>query len=110
MLVPIIILAILNNKGILPQPIYYGLIVIIGLIGAYFFWNKFASILIRDNMNYQEYAWPFDPSKISTNTESSDSTDPWNTDVNYDIGTCIGEQCCATGLIYDNEIDQCILE
>jgi len=39
MLVPVIILAVLNNKGILPSKIYYALIAIISIIGGYFFWR-----------------------------------------------------------------------
>ena len=62
---------------------------------------------MRDNMNYQEYAWPF-PSKISTNA-SNDSSDPWNTNIDFNIGTCVGNACCDEGLIYDNLIDKCIL-
>ena len=109
MLVPIIILVILNNRGILPKNIYYILIVIIGLIGGYFFWRKFASIIMRDNMNYQEYEWGFDRNKISTNT-TSDSSDPWNTNVSFNVGTCVGNACCTEGLIYDTNINQCILD
>ena len=109
MLVPIIILVILNNRGILPKNIYYILIVIIGLIGGYFFWRKFASIIMRDNMNYQEYEWGFDRNKISTNT-TSDSSDPWNTNVSFNVGTCVGNASCTEGLIYDTNINQCILD
>ena len=109
MLVPIIILVILNNRGILPKNIYYILIVIIGLIGSYFFWRKFSSIIMRDNMNYQEYAWGFDQNKISKNT-TSDSSDPWNTNVSFNVGTCVGNACCTKGLIYDTSINQCILQ
>jgi len=107
MLVPIIILVILNNRGILPKNIYYILIVIIGLIGGYFFWRKFASIIMRDNMNYQEYEWGFDQNKISTNT-TTESSDPWNTNVSF--GTCVGNACCTEGLIYNTSINQCILD
>lgn len=107
MLVPIIILVILNNRGILPKNIYYILIVIIGLIGGYFFWIKFASIIMRDNMNYQEYEWGFDRNKISTNT-TTESSDPWNTNVSFE--TCVGNACCTEGLIYNTSINQCILD
>ena len=40
-LVPIIILALLNNKGILPNSIYYALTIVIAAIGGYFFWMRF---------------------------------------------------------------------
>jgi hypothetical protein len=105
-LIPVIILAILHNKGILPNSIYYILVVIIALIGGYFFWRRFASIIMRDNMNYQEYNWAFDPNEVSTDA-SNETSDPWNTNVNY--GTCVGNACCAEGLVYDDSINQCVL-
>ena len=80
-LIPVIILAFINNKGFLPNNIYYILLVIISLIGAYFFWRRFASIIMRDNMNYQEYNWSFNPDSVSTG--SSTTTDPWKSDATY---------------------------
>jgi hypothetical protein len=103
-LIPVIILAFLNTKGILPNTIYYILLVIISLIGAYFFWTRFASIITRDNMNYQEYNWYFDAN--SAPTGSGSSKDPWISGVN--AGTCIGDACCSTGLSYDSTLNQCV--
>ena len=104
-LLPVIILAFLNNKGILPNAIYYGLISIISLIGAYYFWRRMVSIWMRDNMNYQEYAWAFDPN--NTTTSSSTTTDPWaSTSTSY--GTCVGDACCSNGLVYDTSMNQCV--
>jgi hypothetical protein len=105
-LIPVIILALLNNKGILPNNIYYILLVIISLIGAYFFWRRFASIIMRDNMNYQEYDWYFDPNATSTGSSSSSTDDPWSGAL--DLGTCVGDSCCSQGLIYDKTMNQCI--
>ena len=45
----LIILAILNKNSILPNTIYYILVIIIAAIGAYFFWLRFGSIITRDN-------------------------------------------------------------
>ena len=105
-LLPVIILAFLNNKGILPNAIYYGLISIISLIGAYYFWRRMVSIWMRDNMNYQEYAWAFDPNNTTTTT-SSTTTDPWaSTSTSY--GTCVGDACCSNGLVYDTSMNQCV--
>lgn len=104
-LVPIIILALLNNKGILPNSIYYGLTVIIAFIGGYFFWIRFGSIVTRDNMNYQTYDWYFDPA--SAPTPGASGTDPWNSGSDY--GTCIGDACCSPGLIYDFSLNQCVV-
>lgn len=104
-LVPVIILALLNNKGILPNTIYYILLIIVSLIGAFFFWKRFSSIIMRDNMNYQEYNWFFDPNSASTSTTTS-TDDPWESNLNF--GTCVGDACCSSGLTYDESINQCV--
>jgi hypothetical protein len=109
MLVPVIIISFLFNKGILPKTLYYILIIIIAIIGGYFFWKRFGSIIMRDNMNYQEYNWPFNPNNISDDAKL-DNSDPWNTNDDMNIGTCIGNSCCAEGLIYDEDIDQCVID
>jgi hypothetical protein len=105
-LIPIIILGFLNNKGFLPNMIYNILLIIIAFIGAYFFWKRFASIITRDNMNYQEYDWYFNPKTAPTG--ASTKTDPWETNFNLDLGTCIGNACCSKGLTYDNNLNQCV--
>lgn len=103
-LVPVLILAVLNNKGILPTKIYYILIGIISLIGAFYFWSVYGSIITRDNMNYQEYAWNFNPK--SAPTGSSDSSDPWASSSNY--GVCVGDACCSEGMYYDTSLNICV--
>lgn len=105
-LVPVIILAFINSKGFLPNTIYYVLIVIIALIGGYFFWTQFTSIIMRDNMNYQEYEWSFNPNNVSTSTSTTSTTDPWKISANF--GSCIGDSCCSEGLIYDSSLNQCV--
>jgi len=104
-LVPIIILAFLNNKGILPTTIYNILIVIISFIGAYFMWRRYSSIIMRDNMNYQEYNFSFDP-KTAPGVSTTNSTDPWLT--TKVPGSCVGQYCCSDGQTYDAELNQCI--
>jgi hypothetical protein len=94
----------LNNKGILPNMLYYILLVIIAVIGSYFFWVRFASSIMRDNMNYQEYNWYFDPN--SAPSGSASSSDPWLS--NSIPGTCIGQSCCSDGQTYNSKINQCV--
>ena len=103
-LVPVIILAIINKSGILPDTIYYALVMIVAAIGGYFFWIRFGSIITRDNMNYQTYDWYFDPSTAPTG--SSSSSDPWAS--LGSLGTCIGQDCCSPGQLYDETLDQCV--
>lgn len=110
-LFPILILAILNNKGILPDQIYYILLGIIAVIGSYFFWMKMLSIWSRDTMNYQEYDWGFDPNNAPVSSSSSSVNDPWTVTTSDSssstYGTCIGDACCSSGLIWDASLNQC---
>jgi hypothetical protein len=106
MLVPILILAILFNKGILPSAVYYILLGIVSVIGALFLWRRFFSIVSRDAMNYQEYAWYFNPGNAPTTTLSDvAASDPWAS--TKGIGTCIGDACCSDGLVYDSSLNLC---
>lgn len=107
MLVPILILAILFNKEIIPSKVYFALVGIISVIGAIFMWKTLFSILWRDPMNYQEYDWYFRPPESVE--PSIDTTDPWvskNTASNF--GSCVGDACCSDGLAYDSDLNQCV--
>ena len=103
-LLPILILAIIHNKGFIPNAIYYILLVIILLIGLLYFWYTFSSIVTRDNMNYQEYDWYFNPADAPSGT--SNGKDPWAN--NGLLGTCVGQSCCSDGQTYDSSLNQCI--
>jgi hypothetical protein len=102
-LVPVIILTILFTRSIIPSFIYYALLVIVCAIGGYYFWTIYFSMVTRDNMNYQEYSWYFNAATAPTGPASS--TDPW---AGLGVGTCIGQQCCSKGQIWDASLNQCI--
>lgn len=107
MLIPILILAILFKKGIIPSQIYYILIVIIAIIGGVFIWKIVFSIVLRDSMNYQAYDWYFNPASAPTST-TSDTSDPWASK-SSNFGNCVGDDCCSDGLIYDSSLNQCVI-
>jgi hypothetical protein len=104
-LVPVIILAVLNTKGILPNTFYYILLVIVSVIGAVFFWKTMFSILTRDAMNYNEYNWFFNPDSVPS-TGGTGLDNPWIT--NKLPGTCVGQACCSDGQTWDADLGQCI--
>lgn len=108
-LVPIIILAVLYSKEILPKTAYYILIAIVALIGSIFFWRRFISIISRNNMDYQSYDFYFDPSgavKAVTNGVGIDASnnDPWKAKA---VASCVGSACCAAGVNWDASNNQC---
>jgi len=107
-LIPIIILAILKNKDILPNSIFVTLLVIICFISLYYCWNIYTSIIMRDNMNYQEYNWSFNPNAVSSASSSTTtSSDPWLSSSSSTSNTCVGQECCADGLTWDASLNQC---
>ena len=107
MLIPIIILTILNSKGILPSPIFYILVGLISFVGAIYFWKRMISIYMRDHMNYQEYDFPFDASTAPAPGTSTTTSDPWLTTTPV-TGTCVGSACCSTSQTYDASSNLCV--
>jgi hypothetical protein len=106
MLVPIIILSYLFNKGYIHSFIFYFLLICITVVGSIFIVNRLLSIWSRDNMNYQEYLWQFN-AKNAPQPSKNGPTDPWG--INTGIGTCIGNTCCSEGMEYDVDMDQCVV-
>jgi hypothetical protein len=107
MLIPIIIITVLKNKDMLPSMVYMFLLIVISIIGGVYLWQRYASIIMRDNMNYQEYNWYFDPA-LAPNGGSSSSADPWLSSSTSAYGTCIGQACCSPGQVYDSTSNQCV--
>lgn len=106
MLIPIIILALLYNNGILPKVIYLILVVIISIIGFYFLFTSFFYNTIRDNMNYQEFNWDFNQKNAPVlGTNSTSDVDPWSGGVTT---LCVGAQCCNQFESYDVSLNKCI--
>ena len=106
--IPVIILAVLANKGILPSNIYKLLVVIILVIGSILIGLQLIDISNRDDMNWNEYEWYFDKDKApsssaGTTTETTES-DPWETTTS----TCVGSACCYDGSTYDSEKNICV--
>jgi hypothetical protein len=103
-LIPVIILTILFNKNILPSALYYGLVGIIGIIGAIFFWKTVLSISSRSNMNYDSYNWPFDKNAMTQKTKTTESSEESSSSQEQ----CVGEECCAEDQTYDYANSMCI--
>lgn len=112
MLVPILILSILLQKGMVPEQVFYILVVIIAIIGGVFLSRTLSSILTRDSMNYQAYNWAFDHSSAPTASSVVES-DPWastsDTVSGGAVATCVGDACCLNGLVFDSANNTCVV-
>jgi hypothetical protein len=107
--IPIIILALLFNYGILPINIYRLLNGIVLIIGTVLIGLQLIDIFNRDNMNWDEYNWYFnkdDAPSINNSTDmlDNDTSDPWGS-VSV---TCVGSACCYKGSTYDSVQNICI--
>ena len=110
--IPIIILAYLASKQILPNFIYKGLLILILVAAVIVLGWKLVLVYSHDNMNYQEYK--FNSPTTSTNTTTmppidkndSSGTNPW-----YSEGaTCVAQECCADGFTYvPSPTNKCVI-
>jgi len=106
-LLPIIILNIIYKYGILPYNIFIMIVILISIIGSYYFWTRFSTILIRDNMNYNKFDWGIQPPPIDSENDGN-ASDPW---LSGGLpSTCIGSYCCSDGMEYDNIKDLCVFK
>jgi hypothetical protein len=102
--IPLIILAILANNGILPSNLYVFLSGLVIVIGVVFIGLQLIDMSNRDNMNWDEYNWYFDKSKAPSDTTEGTATDPWQ----KGSLTCIGSACCYDGSTYDDTLNICV--
>jgi hypothetical protein len=59
-------------------------------------------------MNYQEYLWSFNIKNAPTVIKKDGVDDPWLSNNSLGDGTCVGSNCCTTGMTYDEKLNQCI--
>lgn len=90
--IPILFLLILTKLELFPTYIAGILIIIAILIGGIFIYLGIEDINKRDKVNFDEYAWEFDPSKVVSDGKLSG-------DASFllDANNCVNGVCCATG-------------
>ena len=101
--IPVLILAVLSNKGIIPRMLYGLLSSIIIIIGIIVIGYMLLNIYNRSNTNFDEYEWAFNPDDVGTSSSTSSTSDPWA----IPAVTCVGEMCCTDGMYYDTTTEKC---
>lgn len=105
MIVSMIILALLNKYMLLPTNLYVVVFYIVLLIGLYYLGTVYFSMAMRDNMNYEQFDWGFNPKKAKSASETiSVTTNPWE----KVQAICVGEACCIESQTYDPVQNKCI--
>jgi hypothetical protein len=112
---PILVLYILKKKGILPETIANYVIGIVVAIGAIFIVRSIWDIYTRSNMDFNEYEWKFEqpsaqtPSIWQYNKEHLFNFDNLIQNLMGNLGLCVGESCCETGMAYDSKKQKCLV-
>ena len=115
---PIMVVVVLQKRGLVPSKIANPLLILIVAIAIILVGMRVWDLWWRNNMNYDEYDWAWDP----------DANDP--TVVQYDIQAlgpnitkgvekaaaaiggelefCVGGRCCGPGTHYDHKKGACV--
>jgi hypothetical protein len=109
--IPILILGLLMKRQILPSNIALILIaIVLGLAIVVVLFQLF-DIASRDNMNFSEYNFPFDPNAVDSNDLGNPNDQPVKADLSL---SCAGEACCpdgnTNGTKWDTTNKQCVTE
>jgi len=105
--IPLIIISIVAKTGLLGETIP-GILTIVALsIAIVIVLWKLSDIKNRDNMNFDQYKWQFNPSShdMSASPNVKGEGD-WSS--NFDLATCVGPQCCGKEMQYDSKENKCI--
>lgn len=103
--IPLIILGVLGNKGLIPSNLNAVIMGIIIVIVLFMVGGQIVDLSRRDNMIFDEYDWPFDKN-AAPKGESATKVNPW--DLSGISLTCVGAQCCTEGMTYNSTIKKCV--
>lgn len=116
--IPLLILAILKKKDLIPlfipELVIYVLSALIIIVGGYSLLHGIVDIYSRDNMDFDEYNWRFNPEAQKPSVYEYNKAQLLGvTDSLSDLGLgmglgCVGANCCSEGMTYDDTIQKCI--
>ena len=110
---PLLILLILKKKGLLPELISNYAIGITVAVGAFFVVRAGWDISTRSNMDFDEYNWNYEnpagqvPTVWQYNKEHLFNIDNPLKTLMSNLGLCLGSNCCANGMYFDEKSQQC---
>lgn len=107
--IPIIIVTLLDKKKFIPSSVANILLAIIIVAFILVMWYKIADILFRDNMDFDQYQFPFNPEDVDLDNSGSNVVDlPGPLDMNIE---CVGDACCTgSNMTYDAEKNACVVQ
>ena len=123
--IPLLILAILRKKNLVPRNIANGVSGLIVAIGAIILIRRIWDLTRRDNMNYDEYRWFFNPASQAPTVYQYDMAQlgKMGHEAKSEVGTlqdeaqnvanslglgCVGAACCSSGMTFDDTTGKCV--
>ena len=108
MCIPVLILAVLANMGFLPNYIAGFMIIASIVIGIVYISGAVNDINRRDDMNFDEYAWEFDPSRVGSVINPNGSGSGANSN---GLMSCYNGACCnPPSTIWDPNSRTCVVQ
>ena len=111
---PIILIGILKQRYLLTSRIAAILATIIIIIALFFIVPAILDMYKRDNMNYDEYQFPFNAASTSNPTIDTSGAAATVSSSPILVATapeCVGDECCTNvGLSYDAVNKKCVVQ
>jgi hypothetical protein len=106
----LIILKFLNNRNILPGPIYVILLIITLTTGFIFLFWKIVYLYAHDNFDYSKYKWTFNTTNAPrVDTSNPGGQNPWKFPGLPDPNICTNvNKYCGDGTTYDSVKNMCV--
>uniref|UniRef100_A0A6C0EGG5 Uncharacterized protein n=1 Tax=viral metagenome TaxID=1070528 RepID=A0A6C0EGG5_9ZZZZ len=105
-----IIIAILMQRGLIPAGTGSIIMAVYFALGFVYFYIGYMDIAQRSKRNFDEYEWPFNRNMDSSELGEYDSSEECAYTGNNceKAEECIGEECCTTGMSYDEMEGKCV--
>lgn len=109
--IPLLVIAICMKKQWIPSKIGWSLTGVILVVGLVLVSKRLYDMLRRNNMNYDEYEWIWDPDALDPTVYEYDKEQLQgivaDIDASLNVG-CIGSDCCSVGTKYDSNTLRCV--
>lgn len=112
MCLPVLVFAVLANMGLLPNYIAGFIIIAIIVVGIVHIYYAVHDINRRDKMNFDEYTWEFDPSRVGAVINPKDVTKRHRHQhrTTADDIMCSNGKCCGEHTTWNPASKSCVVQ
>jgi hypothetical protein len=107
----ILLCTVLLNFSLIPKFLYVIIVSLDIFIGIIFVFYLSYNIWSRNNMDYQQYDWYFDPQtaptvNVSSTLNQSSQSNPWK--MSSLLNNCVDDSCCGVNTKFNSTLSQCV--